>query len=79
MKTNNFLKSNSDKCRRKIVIAEINILWNLDKRQGNNEKIVREIGKLHSIWFQGSSKDTRIAELDNNWQREQPSYTQSFM
>jgi hypothetical protein len=79
MKTINFLKSSADKCRRKIVIAQINILWNLDKRQGNNEKIVREIGKLHSLWFQGSSKDIRIAELNNNWQKEQPDYKQTFV
>ena len=79
MKTTNYLKSDADKCRRKIVVAEINILYNQVQRQGNYDKIVREMGKLHSLWFQGTAKDTRIAGLNNDWQEEQENYTQSFL
>jgi hypothetical protein len=67
MKTINFLKSNADKCRRRIVIAEINKLHNLSESQPRHDKIVREMKKLHSIWFQGTSKEIRIAELQVNW------------
>ena len=76
MKTVNFLKSSSDQCRRKIVIAQINILRNLEENPGRHEKIVREMGKLHSLWFKGASKEIRIAELQDNWQKEQPDFFQ---
>ena len=79
MKTINYSKSNADKCRRKIVIAEINILRNLAESQVRHEKIVREVGKLHSIWFQGSSKDMRLAELQDNWLSEQPNFMQTLV
>jgi hypothetical protein len=71
MKTVNFLKSETDQFRRKIVIAEINILINLDETHVSNKKIVREMGKLHSFWFNGISKDIRIAELQDSWHSEQ--------
>ena len=79
MKTVNFLKSNSDRCRRKIVITEINILRNLAESQVTHVKIVREVGKLHSLWFKGTAKDMRIAELQDNWQREQLNFMQSLL
>ena len=66
MKTVNFIKSETDPFRRKIVIAEINILINLEECHVSNKKIVREMGKLHSFWFKGASKDMRIAELQVN-------------
>lgn len=79
MKTINYSKSNANKCRRKIVIAEINILRNLAESQVRHEKIVREVGKLHSLWFQGSSKDLRIAELQDNWLSEKPIFMQTLV
>jgi hypothetical protein len=66
MKTVNFTKSETYQFRRKIVIAEINILINLDHNHMINAKIVREMGKLHSLWFSGTAKDMRIAELQDN-------------
>jgi hypothetical protein len=77
MNTINFLKSKTDQCRRKIVIAEINILLNRDESHLSNEKIVREMGKLHSFWFKGTAKDMRIAELQDNWQSEQTGFMQA--
>ncbi len=79
MKTVNFLKSSANKCKRKIVIAEINILRNLGENQMRQERIVREIEKLHSLWFKGTAKDLRIAELQDNWKREQSNLTQAFL
>jgi hypothetical protein len=78
MKTTNFFKSDADKCRRKIFIAEINILFNNVRRQDNHNKIVREMGKLHSLWFQGASKDIRLAEINENSGKEERNFTQSF-
>ena len=77
MKTVNFLKSKSDWCRRKIVITEINILWNLAENHMKHRKIVREMGKLNSLWFKGNAKDMRLAELQDNWQREKPNFMQA--
>ena len=54
MKTLPLLKTNSSKCRRVIVIAEINILRKFEDNHLIQEKIVREMGKLHSLWFKGS-------------------------
>jgi hypothetical protein len=79
MKTVNFLKSDADRCRRKIVINEINILQNLAESQVTHVKIVREMGKLHSLWFKGTAKDMRIAELQDNWQREQQNFMQVLL
>lgn len=77
MKTVNFLKSKSDRCRRKIVITEINILWNLAEDHMKHRKIVREMGKLHSLWFKGDAKVIRLAELQDNWQGEKPNFMQA--
>ena len=41
------------KCRRMIVIAEINILRKYEDRQLIDDKIVRQMTKLHSLWFKG--------------------------
>ncbi|MBK7710076.1 MAG: hypothetical protein IPN67_17845 [Bacteroidales bacterium] len=60
MKILNLFKSNADVCRRRIVVAEINILRNLDENQPRQDKIVREMGKLHSLWFKGISRDLRM-------------------
>lgn len=76
MKTFNFSKSNSHKYRRKIVITEINKLLNLSENQLRQERIFRELGKLHSLWFQGTAKDMRILELHDTWQREQANLVQ---
>lgn len=78
MKTVKFLKSSSDQCRRKIVIAQINILRNLEENPVRHEKIVREVGKLHSLWFKGASKEIRIAELNDNLYRAQDAYIQTI-
>jgi hypothetical protein len=79
MKTINFLKSGSDKCRRKIVIAEIIKLRNLAESDVRHQRIVREVGKLHSFWFKGPAKDIRISELQGNWLRDQPNFMQPFL
>lgn len=42
-----------------------------------HRKIVREMGKLHSLWFKGNAKDMRLAELQDNWQREKPNFMQA--
>jgi hypothetical protein len=63
MKTSNFLKSNADLCRRRIVVAEINILWNLGESQPRQDKIDREVGKLHNLWFKGIARDMPMADL----------------
>jgi len=34
-----------------------------------HRKIVREMRKLHSLWFKGTAKDMRLAELQENWLR----------
>jgi hypothetical protein len=36
-----------------IVIAEINILRKNEDRQQIDEKILRQMTKLHSLWFKG--------------------------
>jgi hypothetical protein len=51
MKTTDILKTKAHKCRRKIVVAEINILRNFESRELVDGKIVRELSKLHSLWF----------------------------
>jgi hypothetical protein len=79
MKTVNFLKSNADRCRRKIVITEINILRNLAESQLTHEKIVREMGKLHSLWFKGTAKNMRVSELLDNYQKEQTNFMQTLL
>lgn len=48
------LKATSSKCRRMIVIAEINILRKFEDKQPINDKIVRQMTKLHLLWFKGS-------------------------
>lgn len=48
------LKAISSKCRRMIVIAEINILRKFEDKQPINDKIVRQMTKLHLLWFKGS-------------------------
>jgi hypothetical protein len=37
-----------------IVIQEINILRKFEDKQPINDKIVRQMTKLHSLWFKGS-------------------------
>lgn len=63
MKTSYLLKSNADISRRRIVIAEINILRNLEENQRRHDKIIREMGKLHFLWFKGIARDIRNSEL----------------
>ena len=53
------MKTNSSKLRREIVIAEINILRQYEHRELIQEKISREIGKLHSLWFKGNHVQIR--------------------
>ncbi len=47
------MKTFSSKYRRGIVIAEINILRKFEENQLIQEKIFREMRKLHSLWFNG--------------------------
>jgi hypothetical protein len=77
MKKVNFLKSNADRCRRKIVITEINILRNLAESELTHEKIIREMGKLHSLWFKDTDKNMRVAELLDNHLDEQSIFMQA--
>lgn len=77
MKTVNYLKPKTDRCRRKIVITAINILWTHEENHLKHRKIVREMGKLHSLWFKGEAKDMRLAELQDNWQTEEPNFMQA--
>jgi hypothetical protein len=53
MRSTTLLKANMSKCRRMIVIAEINILRKNEDRQLIDDKIVRQMTKLHSLWFKG--------------------------
>jgi hypothetical protein len=41
------------KCKRMIVIAEINKLRENEDKQLIDDKIFREMTKLHSLWFKG--------------------------
>jgi len=56
MEIQSIIKSNAHLCRRKIVIAEINILRNFEERPLIQEKIFREMNKLHLLWFKGGFK-----------------------
>jgi hypothetical protein len=53
MRSTTLLKTSSSKCRRMIVIAEINILRKYEDRQLIDDKIIRQMTKLHSLWFKG--------------------------
>lgn len=53
MRNNTFLKTNASKCRRMIIIAEINNLRKYEDRLLIDSKIGRQMYKLHSIWFKG--------------------------
>ena len=53
MRSNTLIKTNASKCRRMIVIAEINILRKYEDRQLIDDKIVRQMTKLHTLWFKG--------------------------
>jgi len=57
MKTALSLKTYSNKCRRKFAVAEINILRNFEERDLIQEKISRQLFKLHSLWFSASRKE----------------------
>jgi hypothetical protein len=49
------MKSNAHKCRRKIVVAEISILRKFEGRDLMQNKIDRQMSKLHLLWFKGSA------------------------
>jgi len=53
MSTYSSLKTTSSKRRQMIVVAEINILRKFEDRQLIEDKIFREMRKLHSLWFNG--------------------------
>jgi hypothetical protein len=53
MRSSTLLKTNSSKCRRMISVAEINILRKFEDSQLIDDKIVRQMAKLHSLWFKG--------------------------
>jgi hypothetical protein len=44
------------KRRRQIITAEINLLRKFEGKQLIEERIGREIGKLHSLWFKRAVK-----------------------
>jgi hypothetical protein len=56
METLKIINSNANLCRRKIVVAQIKILRNFEERPFTQQKIVREMNKLHWLWFKGGSK-----------------------
>ena len=51
MKTKDILRTTANKYRRKIVVTEINILRKFESKQLIEDKITREMSKLHSLWF----------------------------
>ena len=53
MKNSTLTKTNGSKCRRMIVIAEINNLRKREDRLETDIKIGRQMSKLHSLWFKG--------------------------
>ena len=53
MRSTTLIKTNSSKCRRLISIAEINLLRKSEDKQLIDDKIGRQMTKLHSIWFKG--------------------------
>ncbi|HBH83770.1 MAG: hypothetical protein A2X05_08250 [Bacteroidetes bacterium GWE2_41_25] len=63
MRTPNLLKSKAHQCRRKIVIDEIRILRNFEGSHLIQDKILRELTKLHSLWFKSSGSIMREAKL----------------
>lgn len=54
MRNSTLIKTNASKCRRMIVIAEINNLRKREDRLLIDSKIGRQMYKLHSLWFKGS-------------------------
>ncbi len=56
METQSIIQSTAHLCRRKIVIAEINILRKFEESPLIQEKIFREMAKLHLLWFTVSLK-----------------------
>jgi hypothetical protein len=63
MKTLNRLKSNTHLRRRSIVIDEINILRNFEGSQLIQNKIEREMSKLHLLWFKDSGRSMSNFEI----------------
>ena len=63
MRNTTLIKINASKCRRMIVIAEINILRRYEDKQNIDDKIVRQMTKLHALWFKGKSNDLTSQRL----------------
>lgn len=57
------LKSKSHLRRRNIVIEEINILRNFELNDLIQNKITRELTKLHFLWFKGSKRTINNIDL----------------
>jgi len=53
MKTNIISPRDSSKCKRMIIVAQINKLRKFEDFRPVDNKIYREMRKLHILWFKG--------------------------
>lgn len=53
MKTLTISLKNSSRCKRMIIVAQINKLRKFEDIRPVDSKIYREMRKLHSLWFKG--------------------------
>jgi hypothetical protein len=57
METMTISLGNSSRCKRMIIIAEINKLRKVEDFRPVDSKIYREMRKLHSLWFKGDESE----------------------
>jgi hypothetical protein len=51
------INPDSSRCKRMIIVAEINKLRKIEHARPVETKIYREMRKLHALWFKGQFQD----------------------
>jgi hypothetical protein len=54
-----YAKTNTDvahTAKRRASVAEINLLRKFEDRQMIEDRITRQLGKLHKLWFKGTAR-----------------------